>query len=59
MKFTVRQDGRVIAGLSMVDKGNANLMMLAPETPLVQLDIDEHTWATDKKGERYFIIREE
>lgn len=59
MRYTVRQNGRVVGGLQLVTRDNANLMMLRPEKPLAELELDEHTWATDRLGESYFVIREE
>lgn len=57
-KFSVYQDGELVAGLQKVSSNNANLNMLLPEVSLDTLEVEKFSWAYDKFGNKYFIIRD-
>lgn len=57
-KFSVYQNGELVAGLQKVASTNANLKMLVPEKALDTLEVEKFTYAFDKFGNKYFIIRD-
>jgi hypothetical protein len=57
-KFSVYQDGELVAGLQKVSSNNANLTMLVSEVSLDTLEVEKFSWAYDKFGNKYFIIRD-
>jgi hypothetical protein len=57
-KFTVYQHGALVAGLQRIGIDNANLMMLVPEKSFTSLEVDGWTWAFDKFGNKYYIVRD-
>ena len=56
--FSVYQHGGAVAGLYKIEQTNASLNMLIPNQSLDNLEIEHGTWAVDKNGERYYIVRE-
>ena len=57
-KFSIYQNGELVSGLQKVGIENAQLMMLVPEKNFSNLDVEDWTWAFDKLGNKYFVIRD-
>jgi len=57
-KFTIYCQGELVAGLQKIGIDNANLLMLAPEKKFNSLEVDGWTWAFDKFGNKYYVIRD-
>jgi len=59
MKFTLRQNDRVVFGLERVERDNAILLMLQTEGDTDRMQIGQQMSCTDKKGEHYWLERVE